>query len=247
MAHYEVGFKLRHGCLFNSLSQRYPSTSLAWWSNYDQDILEATYKESDVPEKYEEDLALIIGQMGGTVVRRAYTNSKLQLVIGWDGTKWEYSTSRIFMKHNCLVLHPTIHQGGWEWYRIVAFSEKDMRALFKELDSTGIVEITSKKTVEEGAVSDESAITTSSLVGGLTGKQSEALVLAIDYGYYAVPKRATTQEVASKLGLPRTTFEERLRKAESKVLLSVAPYMQFSVRRQKNRVTVDRPSTEQSD
>jgi hypothetical protein len=46
-----------------------------------------------------------------------------------------------------------------------------------------------------------------------------------------VPKATRTGEVAAKMGLPRTTFEEHLRKAESKVLRSVAPYLQFSPRK----------------
>ena len=114
---------------------------------------------------------------------------------------------------------------------VVAFSERDMKSLFKELDRSCAIEIVSKKTVGEGTVRDTFVITTSNLLGGLTGNQAEALVVALDSGYYTVPKKSTTEAVAARVGLPRTTFEEHLRKAESKVMISVAPYMQFSVRR----------------
>jgi predicted DNA binding protein len=47
----------------------------------------------------------------------------------------------------------------------------------------------------------------------------------VENGYYQVPKKVTTEEMASKLRLPRTTYEEHLRKAEGKVLRSMAPYI----------------------
>ena len=231
MVHYEVGFKLQHDCSFNRLSKRYPSVVLAWWSNFDQDVLEGTTGVADTLQKYQSELQKAIREMGGHIARSALADSKCQLVVDWDGTKWEYSTSRVFMKHNCLVLQPTVHTDGWEWYRVISFSERDMKSLFKELDRSWRIEVISKKTVGEGTVRDTFVITTSNLLGGLTGNQAEALVLALDSGYYTVPKKSTTEAVAARVGLPRTTFEEHLRKAESKVMMSVAPYMQFSVRR----------------
>ena len=53
-------------------------------------------------------------------------------------------------------------------------------------------------------------VSTSSLFGGLTRKQVQALVFALENGYYQVPKKVTTEEMASKLRLPRTTYEEHL-------------------------------------
>jgi len=229
LTHYEVGFRLRHGCPFNNFSDKYPSVVTAWWCNYDQDVLEVSCGRSDAPEGCQANLQSAIEYMGGRIVRRSLTDSTLQLVISWDGTKYEYSTSRVFTRHNCLVLQPTIHAEGWEWYRLVAFSKKDLSALFMDLDSTGDVEVLSKKIVKDGTVRDNLLITTSDLLGNLTANQADALVVALDNGYYSVPKKATTEGVAARMGVPRTTYEEHLRKAESKVMLSVAPYVRFSV------------------
>jgi len=49
--------------------------------------------------------------------------------------------------------------------------------------------------------------------------------VALELGYYQVPKKMTTKELARKHKVPRTTFEEHLRKAESKVLLTLALYI----------------------
>lgn len=228
MVYYEVGFKLHHDCPFNRLAESYPSVVLAWWSNFDQNVLEVSGAGPQSPPGYEQGLKMAIAEMGGRIVRRTSESSRIQLVVTWDGSKWEYSTTRIFMKYNCLVLQPNIHTGGREWYRVISFAEKDVKGLFRELDSSGEVEIVSMRTVEEGAVRDTFTITTPALLGELTKNQVDALVLALDSGYYAVPKKATTEDVAARVGLPRTTFEDRLRRAESKVLQSVAPYIQLS-------------------
>lgn len=234
MTHYEVGFKLRHGCPFNNFSRKYPSAVIAWWVNYDQDVLEVTYGDSDSARCLDQ-LQSAIGYMGGHVVRKSLADSTVQLVISWDGTKYEYSTSRVFTKHNCLVLQPTIHAEGWEWYRLVAFSKRDLNGLFAELDLSGDVEVMSKKVVKDGTVRDDLLITTSDLLGNLTANQADALMVALDNGYYSVPKKATTESLAARMGVPRTTYEEHLRKAESKVMQSVAPYVRFFVGRRKVR------------
>ena len=233
MAHFEVGFKLRHNCPFNNLSKKYPSAVLAWWTNFDQDVLEVSNGGSEIPEGYTEYLTESIAYMGGRIVRNALTDSKLQMVINWDGTKREYSTSRAFMRRGCLVLQPTIHMEGWEHYRVIAFSDKDVKDLFGDLDKRGEVEILSKKIVEDGSVKDNFVISAASILGDLTRNQSEALLLALDSGYYSIPKSITTEKVAARMGLPRTTFEEHLRKAESKVLLSVAPYVRLSAKKRR--------------
>lgn len=57
----------------------------------------------------------------------------------------------------------------------------------------------------------------------LTRKQAEALLAALDAGYYALPRRVTTLDVARKIGVGRSTFEEHLKKAEAQVVGALAP------------------------
>ena len=50
---------------------------------------------------------------------------------------------------------------------------------------------------------------------GLTEHQHEALTLAVEMGYYEVPRRCTTVEVASELGISDQALTERLRRGIS--------------------------------
>jgi hypothetical protein len=53
---------------------------------------------------------------------------------------------------------------------------------------------------------------------GLTDKQAAALAAAIEIGYFDTPRRASSEDLAAKLGVSPSTAVEHLRKAEKKVL-----------------------------
>jgi predicted DNA binding protein len=55
-------------------------------------------------------------------------------------------------------------------------------------------------------------------VGALTARQREALRVARDAGYFAVPRSASVEDVAAELGCAPGTAAEHLRKAEAAVM-----------------------------
>jgi hypothetical protein len=52
----------------------------------------------------------------------------------------------------------------------------------------------------------------------LTEKQREVLIEAYKTGYYAIPRKITSQQLADKLGLVDSTVVEHLRKAEQRLM-----------------------------
>lgn len=59
----------------------------------------------------------------------------------------------------------------------------------------------------------------------LTARQREALVAALDGGYYEIPRGTTLTELAEELGISRQAASERLRRGARAVLrMSLAPY-----------------------
>lgn len=53
---------------------------------------------------------------------------------------------------------------------------------------------------------------------GVTEAQREALLAALDYGYYAIPREATLEEVASELGISTQAISTRLRRGLANLL-----------------------------
>lgn len=213
----------------NDLTRKYPAAEIAWWCNYEKDVVEVAYDNMSDTKEFERDLERAILLLGGRKIRKNITDSKLQLVVRCSCTLNENSSSLLIGRHNCLLLYPVIYTDGWEWFRVIALSQKDMKGLFSDLGDLKQFQILSKKVVDKASVRDTFVVSISSLTGGLTESQTGALLLALTSGYYSVPKQVKTEEIASKMGISRTTFEEHLRKAESKVLKSVTPYLHFSV------------------
>ncbi len=52
---------------------------------------------------------------------------------------------------------------------------------------------------------------------------------ALDYGYYSLPRGASAEEIARRLGVPRTSFVDHLRKAENKVMQAMASYLRLQL------------------
>ena len=153
------------------------------------------------------------------ILRKSNSSRNVQIVIQHCGCEnVPAPVSPVFEKNSCLELQPAVYKGGWEYYRLISFSEKDLRKVFATLEEYCNLEIISRRAISSGAVKETMLVSTASLFGGLTRKQVQALVFALENGYYQVPKKVTTEEMASKLRLPRTTYEEHLRKAEGKVL-----------------------------
>jgi predicted DNA binding protein len=61
-------------------------------------------------------------------------------------------------------------------------------------------------------------VTADSVLDRLAEGQREAVVRAVELGYYEIPRTATTEDVAQSLGCARSTAAEHLRKAESKLI-----------------------------
>lgn len=124
-------------------------------------------------------------------------------------------------------MQPMIYAGGWEYYRITAFSDHDLRSLFKDFEKHCTVEVTSRRTISEDSAHADLLVSTRSLFGDLTGKQVKALLTALDHGYYNLPRSATAEEIARRLKIPRTSFTDHLRKAENKAIQAAGAYLRL--------------------
>ena len=229
MTLHETTLRLQHDCPFNDLSKQHPDLIMATWCNNDIDVLEITAEDPVVFQSLHKDVKSMEKALKTKIVRTSNSSRNVQLLIQHCGCEnVPAPVGPVFDKNNCLVIQPTGYRDGWEYYRLVSFSEKDLRKVFATLEKYCNLEIISKRPVSSASLKESMLVSTGTLFGGLTRKQVQALVFAVENGYYQVPKRVTTEEMASKLKLPRTTYEEHLRKAEGKVIRSMAPYIAMS-------------------
>ena len=210
-----------------NFSRDHPSAAISHWCNWSRDVLEITHGG---PKSTGEQLAIrqMLKNIGSKVIRTSRVASNLQVVLQHCACdKLPPPTLLTIEKRNCLNLQPMIYTGGYEWYRVMAFSERDMKQLFRDLERHCTVEVTSRRSVSEESIHTDSLVSTASLLGGLTRKQANALLVALDNGYFNLPRSATAVELAQRLGVPRTSFVDHLRKAQNKIIRGVGPYLRL--------------------
>lgn len=216
---------------------KHPDVRLVEWCNNQIHVMEVGCPDIETFTKIEPDLKELLLWKGGKVLKKNFLEGNLQLIVKTCRCgKISPNVSDVVEKNSCLLMPPDTYYGGWEEYRVVGFRENDYKRMFEELSQLGPVQVLRKKLIAEKSIKDAFVISVSSVFSELTDKQVNSLLEALEYGYYQIPKKMTAEEIASKNQVPRTTFEEHLRKAESKILRAMAPYVRMYSARPKRAV-----------
>ncbi len=125
------------------------------------------------------------------------------------------------LSYGCSILFPSLFAEGREIHRIIAPSRERLRQLVDRLKEFGPGGANLEGISDVGPENLQVTVNLAELGGTLTKKQLEVLTTAVRAGYYQSPRRTSTERIARGFGLSRTTLEEHLRKAESKVLNAV--------------------------
>jgi len=225
---FEISFRARHECPYVQFSTKHPEVRILEWCNLSTDVLEIACPDIETFTTIGPDLDGLLSWRGGRVLKKNFLERNLQVIVKTcRDSKIKPSISGVVQKNSFLEIPPIVYHDGWEERRVIGFREADYKRLFRGLSSLGQVEILEKKVLAERSIRDAFVISLSSVFSELTEKQLEALQVALEYGYYQVPKKATAEEIARKHRVPRTTYEEHVRKAESKIFRAMAPYIRM--------------------
>src|SRR5215467_10714411 len=230
MTFYDVSFKLQHDCPYNDFSRQFPSATISHWCNWSRDVLEISNTDLS-NRRVKKAIHEMLRKTCSRIIKTPRTSSNIHLIFQHCSCdKLPPPTLPVIEKRNCLNLQPMVYTGGWEWYRVAAFSERDVKTLFKDFEQECTVEVLSRRSISEDSVHNSLLVSTGSLLGGLTNKQTSAVMSALDHGYYNLPRNATAEEIARRLGIPRTSFVDHLRKAENKVMQAMGSYLRLQLR-----------------
>ena len=223
----EITFKLQRDSPYNHLSGKYPTVPISTWCDHNKDVLEIKCDDIALFEKLQEDLVNLCYILGTPILRKVFGPKNVQVVVKHCSCYYQDSILESVSRYNLLYIPPVSHKGGWEHYKVIGFEARDMRRFFRDLSRKAVVEILSKKNASDRSVTDSFTVSIGSLFAGLTEKQTEAFVLALDNGHYEIPKRITLDQIAKINRVPRTTYEDKVRKAESKIMQAIGPYIRM--------------------
>lgn len=127
--------------------------------------------------------------------------------------------------NDCLLLPPLRYSGGSKIVRVLALDPASLSHCYQDMVADGLtVSVDSKREVD--TVTEQTPLmTVQDILPQLTKRQRTVLKTAIDAGYYEIPRRVTTSELAEEVGLARRTTEEHLRRAEKKLVSGMAEFL----------------------
>lgn len=223
MPNYEARLDVRHDCPYCVLTERYPGLRISAWDNVSTHVAVVTSGSPEDLRDFEEELATFLPY--ATVNRQC---CGLEIVIQ-DRDVDPGAVTALMSRSDCWCAQPTVAEGGWERYRVFSWDKGNILKLVGLVqEHGGLVRLESMHQVSLPSFTDEMLVPVEGLMDGLTAKQIETLMLAVERGYFDSPARISAEELARLTGLSRSTVMEHLRKAEGKLLANVLPLLRIS-------------------
>ncbi|MFW9799183.1 MAG: helix-turn-helix domain-containing protein [Candidatus Thorarchaeota archaeon] len=122
------------------------------------------------------------------------------------------SIHETILQSGCMTRLPIVIEQGLQYHIVLAPSQSTLsdliRTLRERFPHVSIRKLRSKPTASFQIL--------------LTEKQQEAFLLAYRSGYYEMPRKSRIEELCKKLGIKRVAMQERLRRAEMRILSDFA-------------------------
>lgn len=228
MALWEAALKASYDYPFVHLSRAVPDTPISMWCLWNRELLQVPSRDPAVLRTVESTI-----RKTGHVVDRWVDAESVRLFLLECTCSRYNSLWNIIDSHECWDDPPVVYRDGWANFRVMSFEPDRLKDLYDDFRRQGSAELVRKRELSLNVL--PTSVWTHVLFEDLTARQAEALLTAHRFGYYTSPRRVKTEEIASSLGIGRTTYEEHLRKAENRVISALVPYLEiFS--------TADRPA-----
>lgn len=221
----QIMFRLRLPRDLVKITEDNPSVSILDWCNFHIDFYEVRGRRRDDLEAATRTLLSQNRRKGFALQKKMKVGPEAVVLIMKCRHVLSGSIEETMNDFGCVALYPFVVEGGWMRIRGISLEEGKVADMLSRLGAMGDLEIESKTKVDRDILRENFLIPTGALVTDLTSKQAESLLAAVDFGYYRVPRKARFEDIARAVGIPRTTYEEHVRKGESKVINAAAPYL----------------------
>jgi len=112
------------------------------------------------------------------------------------------------LENGCMTRLPIIITKGYQSHSILAPSQKKFSQMFADL----------KKRFTSVMIERIKRYPDGMTLPLLTRKQMDAVALAHSRGYYEIPRECELEELSKDLGIKRVAMQERIRRAEKKII-----------------------------
>jgi len=213
---YEATLRIGHDSPYASMTAHNDVTVEVWCNQY-CDLLHVTGTDLDAP------VSRVADEVG---IRDIVFKDEEVVLITEECLLDSHDDllEQYLRRHDCLSLPPLTYDHGTLLARIISLDESELTAVYREVSEAHQVTVEAKRGIESVAP-DVPLLMLDSALPDLSPGQEEALLAAIEDGYYEIPRETKTAEIADDLDISRRTFEEHLRRAENKLIKSMVEYV----------------------
>lgn len=220
----EVVLKVTFNHFLVNLSRRFPSMKVFIWCNREKDVFEIFVRN---PEDYPLVMKEVRAHSSLGVIEESSDNQRLYLNVSECHCMNQDTIVRHIGELDIINIFPNMIENGWVYHRLIVFRHKDLEELLRRLEKWGWFYKILRKVPFDGFIASSLTLSADHLFSRLTEKQIDAMLTAYQHGYYNLPRDSDVQTIAAKKRVPRTTFQEHLKKGENKLVTAVIPYMQL--------------------
>lgn len=219
----EIEFKLRNDTTFCRLSKEFPDVTILRWCSSIIDYVEV-YGSSDRSLEVSAKLEEVTVYLHSSILNTSAGNDSLSAAISCRCSV-ENSTIRLAETMNLLWVAPATYRDGFEMIKLVSFSQEDTSKFFEHVSSHGEANITRKTKIDPDSLRQIYTVSLGEIFGKLSGKQLTYLRDAVSMGLFSTPRKIMIEDLAKKYGLSKSTMQEHINKARSKLIQSMEPYI----------------------
>ncbi len=219
----EITIESENDMLFNGLSKRFPDLKFYRWCNSTVDYLEfltGNYKVEEIEKAFKE----LVKSVNSRIISYSFSNSRVSAMISCR-CNINNSAIRIVESKNCMWKAPVSYYRGSETIVIYSPDEQHSLDVFNALSKTGPTNIIEKKPMKmEGFVKGFN-ISLEDLFGDLTDRQVDAILRAINSGYFEIPRKVHLENLARSMNLSKSTFQEHISIGLQRIMEQIGPLL----------------------
>lgn len=212
---FEATFEVRVDGLLTDLSKDHRA-EIQLWCNDHSDFLNIYSPEMD---------ALFERLRAAVSIQESMREGDQLVVVTAECLKgFEETLLETHLENNgCLSLPPLSYVDGTKRAKVLALEPASLTNIYDDLRSETSVTVRSKRVVQN-LHPEVPIIGLDDVFPNLTNRQFEAFRVAHEGGYYEIPRRITTDEIGTQIGVDRRTAEDHLRRAENKIANALADH-----------------------
>ena len=243
---FELNVKVQHFCPYLDFSMQFGKKKMVHYCSTTREFLlipgeatEAIKEEADLLFRDTENWKFI--GIGNPANHTMIIIDKCRCGTGEDGS----SITSMFRALEGTPIAPVTYENGWEYHKVFCSTNQELVQILNSLQKLPAYKILSIKDLGDDWLIKQSS-SVSQIIEQLTEHQIEIFLMAFEKGYYDIPRKIRTLDLANELGLSRYAVDRTIRATENKIVRSLIPffYLQKTLDKSKHIIKESNPELE---